>query len=616
MMPEASGHISTRNPKTTQKVSPSLAADFRLSLLYQMKSLILAIAALALIPALAQEENYPTPPEALRQDGVPQGKLIKGKFSNSKIFPGTERDYAVYIPAQYDGKNPAALMVFQDGMGYCNDNGGARAHVVFDNLISSMEMPVTIGVFINPGVTPPLNPDQSEARYNRSYEYDGMGDNYARFLIQEILPFIEKTHDVKLTNDPNLRGICGASSGAIAAFTVAWERPDSFRRVYSMIGTFVGLRGGDDYPELIRRTEPKPLRVFLQDGENDNNIYAGDWWMANQAMLRALQWSGYEVEHKWGRGQHNGKHGSSIFPEAMRWLWKTETVTTHPENSQSKFNQYLIPGEDWEVVSEGHQWAEGMLSLPDGTLFFTDVPAGELYKISPDGKKELVDGDTGNANGIALGPDGLIYGAASGASEIRTWNPATGEKKTISEGTKSNDIVVTNSGHVYYTDPSAGKIWHLAPGTHQRSEADPNFREPNGIALSADHSLLYVADFKGRFIYSYQIQPDGSLKHKQPYFYAQLPVNGPAHLDGMTSLITGELLSATELGIQISDQPGRVQIVLSRPNISDKRTCYVTFGGKDRKTLYVATPGAIYKRLTKMQGADPMSPNKPPKPGL
>lgn len=376
------------------------------------------------------------------------------------------------------------------------------------------------------------------------------------------------------------------------------------------------MRGGNDYPELVRRTEPKPLRIYLLDGENDLNIYAGDWWMANQTMLRALEWSGYEVNHTWGKGQHNQKHGAAAFPDAMRWLWKTATVSTHPDRSQSKFTQYMIPGEEWEVVSEGHQWAEGMAVAADGSLFFTDVPAGKLFRISPEGKQELIDGDTGNTNGLALGPDGLIYGAASGAKEIRAWNPETGKSTSIVSGTTSNDLVVTKSGHIYYTDPPAGKIWHLAPESRERSAADANFKEPNGIGLSADQSLLYVTDFFGRFIYSYQIQTDGSLKYKQPYFYAQLPVNTPCHLDGMTSLATGELLCATEAGIQIFDQPGRVQLVLPRPNPKDSRTNYVAFGGKDRKTLYVATSHTIYKRKTKMQGADPAEPNKPPKPGL
>lgn len=580
-----------------------------------MKILVLVVATSCLLPAMSQEENYPVPPEAVSRDAVPQGKLHKGKYSGSRTFPGTVRDYAVYVPAQYDGTTPAALMVFQDGLGFCQDHSGARAHLVFDNLIAAREMPVTIGVFVQPGVTPALH-DGAEARYNRSYEYDGMGDGYARFLIEEFLPYIEKSHEVKLTRDPNQRGLCGASSGAIAAFTAAWERPDSFRRVYSMIGTYVGLRGGDDYPELVRRTEPKPLRIYLEDGENDLNIYAGDWWMANQTMLRALTWAGYEVEHTWGKGRHNHKHGASIFPEAMRWLWKTATVSTHPQHSKSHINKYLLAGEGWQVVSRGHQWAEGMAVTADGTLFFTDVPAGKLYKILPDGKQELIDNDTGNTNGLAIGPDGMIYGAASGAREIRAWDTATGKRTIVSSGTASNDLVVTHTGHLYFTDPEAGKVWHLSPETRQRTEADPAFKSPNGIALSADHALLFVTDFPGRFIYSYQIQPDGSLKHKQPYFYAQLPVNSACQLDGMTSLATGELLCATEAGIQIFDQPGRVQMVLPRPHVTDQRINYVAFGGMDRTTLYAATAGTIYKRLTKMQGSDPVKPNRPPKPGL
>ncbi len=564
----------------------------------------------------AAEEKFPTPPEAIRKEGIPQGKLIRGNFAQSTIFPGTQREYAVYVPAQYDSsKADNALMVFQDGMSFCNDGWGTRAPIVFDHLIHSGEMPVTISLFIEHGIVPSLS-ENAEARYNRSFEYDGMGDAYARFLIDEFIPFIEKTHSLTITKDPNQRGLCGASSGAIAAFTAAWERPDSFRRVYSMIGTYVGLRGGDDYPELIRRTAPKPLRVFLQDGENDLNIYAGDWWMANQTMLRALEWSGYEVNHVWGKGGHNHDHGAAIFPDAMRWLWKTKTVTAHPENCKSLASKYLIAGEDWQLVSTGHQWAEGLATLADGTLFFTDVGASKLYKIAPDGTQSLVDSDTGHTNGLALGPDGKIYGAAGGAAEIRAWDPSTGQRETIASGVKSNDLVVHHTGHIYFTDPSGGKIWHLASGTRERKAVD-DFKNPNGIALSADQSLLFVTDFSGRFIFSYQIAADGSLLHKQPYFYAQLPANGPAgQLDGMASAASGELLVATESGIQIFDQPGRVQLVLPRPAPTDGRTSYVRFGGIDRKTLYIATKGTIYKRQVQLQGADPLKPNKPTKPSL
>ncbi len=234
----------------------------------------------------AEKPTYPTPPEAVRQDSVPQGQLVQGTFGDSRIFPGTERDYWVYVPAGLDTEKPAPLMVFQDGKGYCNDNRGARAHIVFDNLIHEGAMPPVVGLFINPGVVPAVN-ENARPRFNRSFEYDDVSDRYAGFLIEEMIPFVESAHGLKISEDPNDRGICGASSGGICAFVAAWNRPDAFRRVCSMIGTYVGLRGGDELATLVRKTEPKPLRIFLQDGDQDLNIYAGDWWMANQTMNRA-----------------------------------------------------------------------------------------------------------------------------------------------------------------------------------------------------------------------------------------------------------------------------------------------------------------------------------------
>src|SRR6185295_3973834 len=224
-------------------------------------------------------------------------EVMKFTFENSKIFPGTVRDYWVYVPKQYNPSTPACVYVNQDGL-------QNNAPVVFDNLIHKKEMPVTVGVFIMHGrvKTPSTN---ALDRFNRSYEYDGLGDNYTRFVLEEILPEVEKktTADgraIHLSKNGNDLAIGGASSGAICAFTAAWERPDAFSRVFSSIGTFVGLRGGNVYPTLIRKFEPKPLRVFLQDGNKDLNIYGGDWWMANQTMERALTFAGYEVKHEWG----------------------------------------------------------------------------------------------------------------------------------------------------------------------------------------------------------------------------------------------------------------------------------------------------------------------------
>src|SRR5438034_434253 len=203
---------------------------------------------------------------------------------------------------------------------------------------------------------PLLRSDEALDRFNRSYEYDGLGDNYARFLLEELLPEVEKkkTADgrpIRLSKNGNDRCIGGASSGAICAFTAAWERPDAFRRVFSAIGTYVGLRGGDRYPTLIRKYEPRGLRVFLQDGANDLNIYGGDWWMANQMMERALAFSGYEVQHAWGEGGHSGNHGTAIFPDVMRWLWKDwpQPVKGGPTRNDT-LNALLVPGEDWQLV--------------------------------------------------------------------------------------------------------------------------------------------------------------------------------------------------------------------------------------------------------------------------
>ena len=217
-------------------------------------------------------------------------------------------------------------------------------------------MPVTIGIFINPGRVLAPNKDNSLDRFNRSFEYDGLGDAYARFIIDEILPEVEKLKTangkpIRLSKNANDRAIGGSSSGAVCAFTAAWECPGEFSRVFSAIGTYVGLRGAERYTTLIRKNEPKPLRIFLQDGANDLNIYAGDWWKANESMERALTFSGYEVQHVWGEGAHNGQHGTSIFPEAMRWLWKGWPQPVKKGTSRNQvLNDILIPGEDWQLV--------------------------------------------------------------------------------------------------------------------------------------------------------------------------------------------------------------------------------------------------------------------------
>jgi gluconolactonase len=257
--------------------------------------------------------------DARAADPPPKGEVTRYSFDKSKIFPGTTRDYWIYVPKQYDPEKPACLYVCQDGVQY-------RAPQVFDELIEKKEMPVVIGVFITPGRVKAPN-GQAMDRFNRSFEYDGLGDNYVWFLLEEMLPEVEtkKASDgrpIRLSRDGNDRCIAGASSGAICAFTAAWERPDSFRRVFSAIGTYVGLRGGNVYPTLVRKYEPKPIRVFLQDGSNDLDNNNGNWPLANQQMAKSLQFAGYDYKFVYGQGFHSGKHGQAILPASLRWLWR------------------------------------------------------------------------------------------------------------------------------------------------------------------------------------------------------------------------------------------------------------------------------------------------------
>ncbi|AMV17708.1 alpha/beta hydrolase [Planctomyces sp. SH-PL14] len=268
------------------------------------------------------DEEYKLGPDSERHEGVPVGKVTDHEWK-SQIFPGTVRRYSVYVPAQYTGKEPAAVMVFQDGHSYVNEKGKFRAPIVMDNLIHKKEMPVTIGIFIDPGHKKETLPEKrgwDPAPENRSFEYDTLSDQYARFLLEEILPEVGKT--CKLTDDPDRRAICGISSGGICAWTVAWERPDQFRKVLSHVGSFTNIRGGHVYHALIRKTPKKPIRVFLQDGSGDLDNAHGNWPLANQEMAAALKFAKYDYDFVYGTGGHNDTHGAAILPDSMRWLWR------------------------------------------------------------------------------------------------------------------------------------------------------------------------------------------------------------------------------------------------------------------------------------------------------
>jgi enterochelin esterase-like enzyme len=310
------------------------------------RALLLTIAAAA--TAHAQTPNpdihYHLGPDSLAQDGVPKGE-IRGPFTlPSEVFPGTQHTYWIYVPAQYDKSTPASLMIFNDGQAFMAPEGDARAQNVMDNLIYRREIPVMIAVFINPGRRPdqpePTPRDWGDRNTNRPTEYNSLDDRYPRVIVDELLPVLYKEYNI--SKDPERHGIGGASSGAIAAFTVAWERPNQFRKVLSIVGSFTNIRGGHVYPEVVRKSEKKPIRIFLQDGRNDNRGQGRnggnydetrDWFYQNVRLMKALTDKGYEVNYAWGMNRHGQKMGGAIMPEMMRWLWRDHPVSVDPKDT-------------------------------------------------------------------------------------------------------------------------------------------------------------------------------------------------------------------------------------------------------------------------------------------
>jgi len=279
------------------------------------------VGGMTLLAGTTRIEFYPLPPEAKADPAIPAGRLEKFEWKTSKVFPNTSRNVVVYIPAQYDAAKPASLMVWQDGSRHADPAGGLRATVVMDHLIAKGEMPVTIGVFIDPGRTAKQKPEDAKAA-NRSFEYDSLGDAYARLVLDEILPEVKQRYSLTWSDKPEDHAIAGGSSGGICAFNTAWERPDQFRKVLSWVGSFVNLRGGHVYPALIREAEHKPLRVYLLDGSNDLDNPFGNWPIANKNMAASLKYMGYDYRFDFGECFHGSKGMSASLPDALKWLWR------------------------------------------------------------------------------------------------------------------------------------------------------------------------------------------------------------------------------------------------------------------------------------------------------
>jgi len=503
-------------------------------------------------------------------------------------------------------------MVFQDGSTFVNETGAFKTTVVFDNLINKGEMPVTIGVFINPGVVPGVGPN-TQARFNRSAEYDAIGPRFPTFLIEEILPEVARHYN--LSNNPDDRAIAGSSSGGNASFNAAWTRPDVFHRVLSFIGGFTNLRGDHIYPSLVRKMETQPLRVFLQDGLQDVNVYS------NYELGMALRDAGYDYKLVIGTEAHNSKHGSAILPEALRWLWRDyprpiAKPTAGPRHFISN-NVVLDTDRGWELVSQGHKFTEGPAVDGTGNVFFSDIPNNRIHKISTDGKVTVFRENTGGANGLMFGPDGRLYACQNGRKRIVAFAP-DGTESVIAEGVTSNDLAVNPRGEIYFSDPPNKQVWFIDAKGNKRA-VHQGILLPNGVRFSPDHAFLMVADTLSRWVWSFSVSADGSLANGVPFFRLEIPdeVDSGAlrsGADGMTVDNEGFLYVATKLGIQIVDPPGKTVGILQKPDKSDPSN--VVFGGRDLQTLYVTSGDKVFRRTVKRKGTLPWVAVMPPKPRL
>ncbi len=579
-----------------------------------MKSILLISLLVIQITAFSQEADYPVDPASVEQSGVPKGEIIKFTFDKSAIFPGTWRECWIYVPVQYRPETPACVYINQDGIQW-------KAPTVFDNLINSKEMPVTIGVFITPGRLRATDTASALDRFNRSFEYDGLGDAYARFLLEEILPEVEKhtTSDgraIHLSKNGNDRAIGGSSSGAICAFTAAWERPKQFSRVFSAIGTYVGLRGGNVYSTLIRKYEPKPLRIFLQDGSNDNNIYAGDWFKANESMERSLTFAGYEVSHTWGEGTHSGKQGTAIFPSVMKWLWKDwpKPVTAGSSKNQM-LGDILVPGKDWELVEEGYTFTEGIVGNAAGEVFFQDIPNSKTYKIGLNGKINMLPLDAKKASATCFGADGKRYVVAGATKQILSYD-SKDKETVVADTTPGNDMVVAKNGNIYVTSPDGrekpSKLYLIRPNG-VRVTVDEGLKFANGITLTPDQTQLYVTESTSHWVWIYKIQRDGTLAYKQRYGWLHVAdTDDNAWADGLKCDRDGRVYVTSRSGIQVLDQTGRVNAILPLPSGQASNVC---FGGANFDILYVTCGDKVYRRQLKAHGVNlfeaPVKPGNP-----
>ena len=539
------------------------------------KIFLLLCAAVFGVSVLAQQAynvRAPFDPATVKMAEDKRGEVLKFTINDSKYYPGTEREILVYVPQSYQSNETACLLVCMDGILY-------DATTVMDNLIATGEMPVTVGVFVNPGVV--YDEDREVVRYNRCKEFDSTDDTFARFLEEEVLTRVEgmqteKGKVIHLSADANDRAITGASSGGIAAFTAAWNRPDLFSRVYTTVGTFVAMRGGHEYPAIVRKTEPKPLRIYMQDGWYDvwNPIF-GEWFEYNMLMESAFNFAGYEVFHQWNRGNHSIKYGTLAFPDAMRWLWKGYPAAVQKGwSNNGMLQEILLADEDWQEVELSVGVESALFAGEDSSVVF--AAQANIYKVTSDGAMqqmgslkpgERLMGEALTARGNALYKSGVkVADGLSGLQAVQAL--ADGRYLALCDSKAK----------------SKNNVWVVSAGSR-------------ALAVAPDERFCVTGEKQTHHLISTVISQQGEMKYSEPFYYMHDLSNGVKQMAGNMAFDTkGNLYVATEMGVQVADHNGRVRAILTLPAGGVQS---LAFSGK---YLYVLCGDRLFVRKMKAEG--------------
>jgi len=593
-------------------------------------------------------EDYTLGPDSQPQAGVPKGTVTKFTLAPGKDYPGTPHNCAVYVPAEYDASKPTPFMIFLDGSQALGDS--MRVPVVLDNLIAKHDLPPMIAIFVDPGILPvvsdPSHPDIAQNRYNRIYEYDSLTPRFSAFLLTELIPEVAKTYN--LSKNPDDRGLSGVSTGAVGAFMAAWNQPDQFHRVLSLIGTYVSMKGADALPALVRKTEPKPIRIFMQDGTADHIVpaepygvaFAGSWPINNQVMYEALEFEGYDVKLEMGTDGHSTKQGGAILPDALRWLWRdypAPVVAHEPpaaqlagrDSSASVFSTIYVD-KPWQLVGSSDSLnITSITSDREGKVYAADPVAGMVERVGPDGNVSEFAGLPKDTSVLRMGANDRLYSYSQKNRGIVSSSIATGvasDQKTVARfPAKATDtvvdLVVARSGMIYYLDGLTPEIHIIdSSGRPRDTVLYAPMGTAGGLALSPDESMLVVTDTVSRYSWSFQIAADGSLINGEPFYRLELPetttMGWQSRAQGVVEDVNGQVYFATPLGIQVSMQNGRVVEILNMPRPGAQITGLTFAASGDSSWLYLAEHGRLFRRPVKVTGANAWTVVKPPKPTL